>query len=88
MLNQIRRMMHSVQEERKTLESKLEIAGKERERQTAIAQNLQSQCLDMQLSLQKVQVDRDDLRRALDEVDTERADMLVKFDQFGSILSE
>ena len=42
----------------------------------------------MQLSLQKVQADRDDLRRALDEVDTERTDMLAKFDQFGALLAE
>lgn len=38
--------------------------------------------------MQKLQSERDELRRILDDFDSERSDMLGKFDQFGKILSE
>ena len=61
---------------------------KDKERQTSLTQNLQSQCLEAQLQLQKIKTERDDLKKRLAESEAEKADMMGKFEQFGTHLSE
>ena len=42
----------------------------------------------MQLTLQKLQVERDDLHKAIADGDAEKADIVAKFDQYGGHLQE
>mmetsp|Transcript_10209 Transcript_10209/g.13841 ORF Transcript_10209/g.13841 Transcript_10209/m.13841 type:complete len:107 (-) Transcript_10209:55-375(-) len=54
MLSQVRRLHQSTADDKKAVEAKLELALKERDRHIALAQNLQNESLEMQLTVQKL----------------------------------
>ena len=86
--NHMRRIMHSIREEKSNLEAKVEALSKEKERQANSAQNLKSQCLDLQLSISKLQTERDELAKALNDSEAEKSDIIGKFDQYGAHLQD
>lgn len=76
----MRRIMQSLANEKTSLEAKLDNLNKEKERQTGQLQNLKSQCLDLQLSSNKLQAEREEISKVLSESEAEKNDILAKFD--------
>ena len=85
-VNHTRRILQSKMDEKAALETKLENTNKEKERQSAIAQSLKTQCLDIQFSMQKIQTEKDDIEKALAESENEKNDIVGKFDLYGAHL--